>query len=158
MSYSRHLIAGLLGLILLGQFPVAAAETVAQVLARENAPPGIVFEIVSSNKARLGEVLPGVRKDMEQLRKKFPGLDIVVVSHGDEQFALSNDADRHQATRNLVQSLVTSDKVTFHVCGTYAQMKGVDESAFPDYVDVAPHGPAQIRTYVDFGYIKILVK
>jgi len=158
MRHLRKSGSWVLVLLAIALSQTAKAETVAEILALQKAPPGVVFEIVSGDEDRLEEVLPKVRGDMGKLRAKFPGLSIAVVSHGDEQFALSNGEDeRNDTTRSLVQSLVNDDKVSFHVCGTYAQMKGVDENAFPDYVDVAPHGPSQIRNYVDFGYIKILV-
>lgn len=158
MNFLKNAIAGML-IFLAATLPrTGAAETVADVLAMQKAPVGVVFEIVSDDNDRLEQVLPPLRKDIERLREKFPKLDIAVVSHGDEQFALSNDkTEGNKATRYLVQSLVDGDKVTFHVCGTYAQMRGVDAGAFPSYVDVAPHGPSQIRNYVDFGYLKIVV-
>ena len=34
---------------------------------------------------------------------------------------------------------------------------GTDPEDFPDYVDVAAHGPLQIQTYVDFGYLKVKI-
>ena len=36
-------------------------------------------------------------------------------------------------------------------------MHNVSPEDFPDYVDVAAHGPLQIQTYVDFGYLKVKI-
>lgn len=137
----------------------AQAETVDEVLSFKTAPPGVVFEIVSGDPARLKKVLPQVRKDILRLRARFKDLSIAVVSHGDEQFALTRkNQERYKETQASVRSLVMDEKVDFHVCGTYASMRNVDEKEFPDYVDVAPHGPVQIKTYIEFGYVKILVE
>lgn len=137
----------------------ARAETVEQILNMKKAPVGVVFEIVSNDSNDLAKVLPGVKKDIARLHKQFPGLDIAVVSHGMEQFALTkkNEA-KYAQTNKEVQSLTSDPNTTFHVCGTFAAMHNVEPEDFPSYVDVAPHGPAQIRTYVDFGYLKVKVK
>lgn len=152
--FARCVVLGLLVL----KTSALHAESTADVLAYKKAPAGVVFEIVSGDEDFLEQALPKVRKDIANLRKRFPGLPIVVVSHGNEQFALTRDnRDDHENSQDQVQSLVTDNNVTFHVCGTYARMRNVDEDEFPDYVDVAPHGPEQIKAYLDLGYIRILV-
>lgn len=134
------------------------ADTVEEVLSYKDAPAGVVFEIVSDDEDQLERALPTVKLGIAKLRKRFPGLPIAVVSHGQEQFALTEDnRDAYRQTHKQVQSLVADDKTNFHVCGTFAAMNNVGEDEFPDYVDVAPHGPLQIRSYEEFGYVKILV-
>lgn len=137
---------------------MARAETIEQVLAMKKAPLGIVFEIVSNNPNELAKVLPTVKKDIQRLRAQFPGLDIAVVSHGKEEFALTKDnKTKYAKTNQEVQSLASDPNTTFHVCGAFAEMNNVSPEDFPDYVDVAPHGPQQIQTYMDFGYLKIKI-
>lgn len=137
---------------------LARAETVEQVLAMEKEPVGVVFEIVSNNPDELAKVLPTVQKDIQRLHKRFPGLDIAVVSHGMEQFALTKkNKSRYSKTNQEVQSLAKDPNTTFHVCGAFAELHNVGPEDFPDYVDVAAHGPLQIQTYMDFGYLKIKV-
>lgn len=134
------------------------AESMEQVLASKETPVGVVFEIVSNNPNELATVLPKVRDDIQRLRKRFPKLDIAVVSHGQEQFALTKkNKSKYGETNKEVQSLAADPNTTFHVCGTFAEMNNVSPEDFPDYVDVAAHGPQQIRTYMEFGYLKILV-
>lgn len=136
----------------------AWAATVDEVLAYEKAPYGVVFEIISHDKAKLDRALPKVRADMQRLKSRFPDIAIAVVSHGKEQFALTRDNEsEHRETHNIVKSMIADKNVSFHVCGTFASMNNVAEEEFPDYVDVAAHGPLQIKNYVEFGYIKILV-
>ena len=137
----------------------AEGTTVEQLLARDTAPAGVVFEIVTGDSRSLDWAVPQIQQDMDRLRKKFPGLEIAVVSHGQEQFSLTKNADTEnnsiqQATRSLIQN----KDVSLHVCGTYAEWHGVDPEDFPDYVDVAPAGPAQINLYKEIGYEHVLVK
>lgn len=139
----------------------AAADTytLSHVLALEEAPSGVVFEIVSGQKNALTWAIPQVIKQARQLRQRFPGLDIAVVSHGAEQFALmTKKKSRYKNTHEAVADLISQDNIQLHVCETYAGWKGVSASEFPDYVDVAPAGPAQINNYRELGYLVINIR
>lgn len=132
-----------------------AATSVEQILSADSPPPGIVFEIVEGDEDALAGLLPRLRDDIERLHDRFPGLEIAVVSHGGEQFALqSKHRDNHVQIHAQVQSLVTSD-VSVYVCGAHAGWYGVTPEDFPDYVNVAPSGPAQINQYRELDYLVI---
>ena len=128
------------------------------IIARERAPDGVVFEIVSDEDELLGELLPSVKADIKRLRQRFPDLPIAIVSHGKELFALTskNRSTEHSA-HDLVKELVKADDVDVHVCGTHAGWYGVSAEAFPDYVDVTPAGPSQIDDYEAIGYELIIL-
>ncbi|UCE88623.1 MAG: DsrE family protein [Pseudomonadota bacterium] len=135
--------------------PLAHASTspIAHLLERSEAPPGVVFEIVSGDDDALHWAIPAVQDYIRQLRARFPGLSMAVVTHGREQFGLEknhqqDNAKVHKATRSLVQD----QDVPVHVCGTHASWRGVSEEDFPDYVDVVPQGPTQIQLYEELGY------
>jgi len=101
--------------------------------------------------------LPEVEKQSSRLRKKFPDLDIVVVSHGREMFALT--AVKQSENLNLktqVDSLV-SQQIPVYVCGTYAERKGVSDAEFPENIRVAAEGTSQIKDYINLGYTHILL-
>lgn len=137
---------------------MARAETVEEILQMKKEPVGVVFEIVSNNPDELAKVLPTVQKDVQRLHQRFPKLDIAVVSHGMEQFALTKkNQAKFSKTNQEVQSLAKDPNTTFHVCGAFAAMHNVSPEDFPDYVDVAAHGPLQIQTYMDFGYLKVKI-
>ena len=131
----------------------SSATTVDQLLERTEAPPGVVFEIVTGDSTALRWAIPQVRKYIQQLRARFPDLPVAVVTHGREQFALQTkkqgkERELHQAT----QALIKDDGVPLHVCGTHADWFGVAPEDFPDYVDVAPQAPTQIYLYQELGY------
>lgn len=145
------------GVLLLASFGVAANTDVEQVLAADEAPFGVVFEIVEADEDALEDFLPRVRDSIARIRARFPETLFAVVSHGREEFALqSRYRDEYAAVHQQVQSLVAHD-VPVHVCETHAGWYGVTAEDFPDYVDVAPTGPGQVRVYEDMGYALIVV-
>jgi len=134
-------------------------QAVEQLLQLNEAPDGVVFEIVTGDPEGLQWALPLTRSYIEKIRQRFPDIPLAVVTHGQEQFALQKQAsNEQQQVHQLVQSLTAEQNVPVHVCGTYAGWRGLTEEDFPDYVDVAAAGPAQINDYVSLGYKKIVVQ
>ncbi len=153
---NRFLYIGIAALLLSATAWADAGKQVSDILNHAEAPPGVVFEIVSGNRARLDSAIPEVKEYARLLRQRFPDLAIAVVTHGKEQFALMTDKQGdHKQTHSLVQSLVRDDDIEVSVCGTYATMNDVEAKEFPDYVNVTAAGPARINDYVSLGYIKI---
>lgn len=156
------LFACLAVLLSLGSLPANAMTTqqeVDRLIARKQAPEGVVFEVVDSDARALEWAVPQVRGYVKQLRAKFPKLDIAVVSHGNEEFALRRDSiNDFSALHQQAAALVAEDNVPLHVCERYANMKGVQAESFADFVNVAAAGPTQIRDYQSLGYVLIKVK
>ena len=129
-----------------------------EILKLEEEPAGVVFEIVTGQNQGLEWALPLVNKYIKTLRARFPDLDIAVVTHGREQFALQKDKKgENKKVHSLTQQLV-KEGVPVHVCETYAERKGVTAEDFPDFITVAATGPATINDYVAVGYIKVVMK
>ena len=132
-------------------------DSVQAIIDSGEAPEGVVFEIVSRDKQYLDWALPETKRLSMQLRDSFPQLDIAIVTHGVEQFALTkNQLATNTGLNNTVKSLLDSD-VQLHVCGTYAERKGVEAEEFSELVDVAAEGPAQINDYIKLGYLRIKI-
>lgn len=127
------------------------------ILSKNTAPEGIVFEIIGSDGEYLTKSLEKIQNYKEQLQKKFPKLDITVVSHGAEQFALTKDnATKFKKAHTKVKRLVADD-VTVHICETHASWRDVSAEDFPDYISPSPQGPAQIRQYQELGYTLVVI-
>jgi intracellular sulfur oxidation DsrE/DsrF family protein len=95
---------------------------------------------------------PRVTDYARRLRARFPDLSMAVVSHGKEEFALQKSHRREYAqVHQGVRALVGND-IPLHVCGTHAGWYGVTAEDFPDYVDVAAAGPAQVNDYRKLGW------
>jgi intracellular sulfur oxidation DsrE/DsrF family protein len=133
-------------------------EDIAQILTQTETPDGIVFEVIGSDGAYLTEALERIQKYKEQLQQKFPKLDIAVVSHGSEQFALTTDnAEKYKKAHSSVKRLVASD-VPVYICETHASWRDVSAEEFPDYINVASQGPAQIKQYQELGYTLVVIQ
>jgi intracellular sulfur oxidation DsrE/DsrF family protein len=128
-------------------------EEVKAIIAAASPPVGVLFNVLEYDEEALEWMVPRIKHYVALLRKRYPELPIVVVSHGDEMFALQSSeeglyGDVHRQVRHLVEEL----GVTFHVCGTYARANGVDAGDFPRYVDVVPLATSQISDYRELGY------
>lgn len=132
-----------------------AADEIRTLLQSDKPPAGVVFEVLEGSGDALQWAIPRIADYAKRLRDRFPGLDIAVVSHGKEQFALQKRRRaEYREVHQGVQSLL-GDEVQVHVCGTHAGWYGVTAEDFPDYVDVAAAGPAQINDYKQLGYVLI---
>lgn len=130
-----------------------------EILALPAAPPGVVIEIVTSGAEGLRWALPQAQEAVAQLRAKFRDVPVAIVTHGREQFALTQKKQStHQAEHQIVQSLTQDKQVAVHVCGTHAGWRGVSPEDFPAYVDVAAAGPAQINDYKALGYVLLVIR
>lgn len=131
-------------------------KTIEHILSLQQAPIGVVFEIVTGDENSLNWALPKTQKYIKKLRARFPKLDIAIVTHGNEQFALqTKNNKKFKQIHSLTQQLVKQDNVPLHVCGTYASWRNVTEEEFPEYVDVTAAGPATINDYISLGYTLI---
>ncbi len=131
-------------------------EKIKHLLSLKQAPAGVVFEIVTGSVNSLEWALPKTHQFIKKLRTRFPKLDIAIVTHGNEQFALkTSNNKKYKKVHSLTQQLVQKDTVQLHVCGTYAEWKNISEEEFPEYVDVTAEGPATINDYVALEYILI---
>ncbi len=139
-------------------FSSLANTDLKRVMALDVAPAGVVFEIVDWEDEYLAIAIPWVKTEIVNLRKQFPGLNIAVVSHGSEQFALLKDADAaYPEIHSQVQSLISEHDVKLELCLGHASMRGFNASDFPDYVEIEGSGPAQISAYEARGYQKVVV-
>lgn len=132
-------------------------QAVNKLLENPRPPIGIVFEVVSRDEAFLEKALPEISRLIKKLHQRFPDLDVVMVTHGREMFSLTKTSQqKNPKVKNRINSLLADD-VTVHVCGTYAEWKGVDPSDFPESINVSAEGPAQIEDYVSLGYTLIKI-
>ena len=69
-------------LLLLLSATSAWSSDVNTLLSEKEAPPGVVFEIVSDEPDLLARLMPAVKKDIKKLRDRFPDLPIAIVTHG----------------------------------------------------------------------------
>ncbi len=154
--YFFGLLSTLLMLLSASLFASDKDDT-AKVMAKNETPDGIVFEIIGSDGKYLESALTKIQAYKEQLHTKFPKLDIAIVSHGSEQFSLTkNNATKFKKAHNSVKRLVASD-IPVYICETHASWRDVSAEDFPEYISVAAQGPAQIKQYQELGYTLIVI-
>lgn len=145
-------------LLLLSSPTRAAPDPVEALLARTAPPPGVVFEIVDRDPRALELGLPWVKQAAQRLKARFPELEMALVTHGQEMFALREDAqEANPDIHRLAEGLSREDGIPVHVCGTYAGWRGLAPEDFPDYIDVAATGPVQIRNYEALDWVRVVV-
>jgi len=111
-------------------------------------PEGVLFLVMEQDEEAFNWVLPRVIHYTQQLRDKWKDLTIVVLSHGEEMFALRAEyRPLYEKMHQDVLMLVSKHEVLFQVCGSYANFSNVAPSEFPDYIDVVPFAPAEIENY-----------
>ena len=160
VHYEKIFLLVLIGLFLAQTACSRSDEARPQKILSSSEPPvGVVFEIASGDDDGLRWAIPMVQSYAKELREKFPGIELAVVSHGEELFQLTRDNRQYFAeTHKQVQSLVEDQDIEVHVCGNYAASSGINEDEFVDYVDVAERGPAQVRAYKNAGYELLFIR
>ena len=136
-----------------------AHADVQALLDRQTEPEGVVFDIETLEPNALPELADYVKQQIQILKQRYPDLDIAVVSHGAEEFALQKNAQSQNPDVHAVfRSLVDNDAVSVHVCGAVAGLKQLTKEDFPDFVSYSESGMAQINDYRALGYIIIGVR
>jgi intracellular sulfur oxidation DsrE/DsrF family protein len=143
-----------LALVLLLSSSVVFADTIAAFLSEKEEPFGLVIEIIEDNSDDWEWITPKLKNTIDQARKKYPDLQVAVVSHGKEEMALVKGDDNRQ-TKQKIRSLVQDDNVNFHVCATHASWYQYKPEDFVEFVNVATSGPAQLQIYTDMGFFLI---
>ena len=117
------------------------------------APEGVVFLVMEHDQEALQWVLPRVADYTRQLRGNWPKLPVVLISHGDEMFALRSEYEVvYPEIHRMARRLVEEQEVLFNVCEAWASNEGVVWTEFPRFVDVVPFAPAEIENYRALEY------
>ncbi len=133
-------------------------DAVDRLLTANRDPDGVVFELMAWEDNTWDWASPMIAAFTRQLRQKYPGIDIAIVSHGAELFDLA--LNRNNAAQPAIKMLETlSDQnIAIYVCGNYASFKGLGVDDFLPFVDVAPSGPAQLEDYLKLGFEPVLLE
>ena len=121
-------------------------------------PDGVVFEIITWEDNSWDWAAPMLQTATRQLRDRYPGIEIVLISHGNELFdlALKNNHPPKPAMQTL-QGL-SEEQVDFYVSGDYAKYKHLGMKDFLPFVDVSPSGTAQLQDFINLGFSHIVLE
>ena len=128
-------------------------DEVTDLIKRSSPPPGVLFVVREFDEEAFMWIVPRIEYYVYLLRNRFAGLPLAVVSHGDEMATLTSaNRDEYLSVHKSIQQLVMELDVEFYICGAFAANIGLTYEDFPDYIEVAPFGPARITDYLSIGY------
>jgi len=133
-------------------------DAVQALIVADAEPGGIVFEILTWEDNSWDWAAPMLQIATRQLRERYPGIEIVLISHGNELFdlALKNSQPANPAIK-ILQSL-SDEQVDFYVSEDYAKYKHLGTKDFLPFVDVSPSGTAQLQDFINLGFTHILLE
>lgn len=132
---------------------------VQKILDQTDVPEGVVFDIETLDSEALNSLAPYVIQQIELIRKRYPDVDIAVVTHGAEEFALQKQAQSQNADLHaMFNQLVTDQSVSVHVCGAVGGLKNLTREDFPEFVSYSDSGMAQLNDYKALGYQVVVIK
>lgn len=132
---------------------------VQKILQQTEPPEGVVFDIETLDSNALDSMAPYVTQQIELIRQRYPEVDIAVVSHGAEEFALQKQAQSENADlHTMFNQLVTEQSVSIHVCGAVGGLKNLTREDFPEFVSYSDSGMAQLNDYKALGYQVVVIK
>lgn len=98
-------------------------------------------------------VAPRLEYYISLLRGRYPGIPLIVISHGDEMRSLiKSNMINYPNIHQTIQQIVEKYQVDFQVCGAFAAYSGIDASEFPDYIQVIPSAPAAFTDHRELGF------
>ena len=132
---------------------------VEQIIQSNTEPEGVVFEIETLDPKALEILTDYVISQIKLIKRAYPAVDVAVVSHGAEEFALQKSASSEYAdVHNLFNNLVSTQGVSVHVCGAVGGLKQLTQEDFPDFVSYSASGLAQVNDYKALGYSVVVIK
>ena len=126
-----------------------------QLLLERQAPDGVVFEIMAWEDRTWDWAAPLLRRYVDQLREKYPDLDIVLISQGAELFDLARRAALRETPALRQLAALGEEGVNIYISGDYAKWKRLGKKDFVDFVDVAESGSALLEDYIELGFVPI---
>lgn len=122
-------------------------------------PEGIVFEIETLDANALVEQVSYIKSLVEKVKKRYPEVDVAVVSHGTEEYALQkSESNKNAELHNVFNQMVNQSDVSVHVCGAIAGLNKLSQEDFPEFVSYSESGLAQINDYKALDYEIIVIK
>ena len=151
---TRHLSVALLIFGVLSTTWVNAElhPAVAELISQAEEPEGVVIDIESNDPNYWQRRGAFVQHQIQSLKKQWPDLDIVVISHGRElkQLAAASQ-DKDSAIKRQI-TILNEAGIEVQVCAVASDVQGLDEDAFASSIEIADSGPASRNNYIQLGY------
>ena len=134
-------------------------EEILYITRQAEEPEGVLLHTREYDESAFYWVAPRLEYYVVLLRKAYPSLPLVILSHGDEMSALTlPNISKYREVHEIIQRLVETYEVDFQVCGRFAAINDLDESDFPGFVHMIPSAPTALADYRDLGYELISIE
>jgi intracellular sulfur oxidation DsrE/DsrF family protein len=134
-------------------------EQILYITRQAEEPEGVLLHTREYDESAFYWVAPRLEYYIALLRKAYPSIPLVILSHGDEMSALTiPNSSKYRDVHEIIQRLVETHDVDFQVCGRFAAINDLDESDFPAFVHMIPSAPTAIADYRDLGYELISIE
>ena len=134
-------------------------EEILYITRQGEQPEGVLLHTREYDESAFDWVAPRLEYYVMLLRKAYPSLPLVILSHGDEMAALTiPNTSKYREVHEIIQRLVETYDVDFQVCGRFAAINNLDESDFPGFVHMIPSAPTALADYRDLGYERISIE
>ena len=134
-------------------------EEILYITRQAEPPDGVLLHTREYDESAFYWVAPRLEYYVALLRKAYPSLPLVILSHGDEMAALTiPNMSSYREVHEIIRRLVETHGVDFQVCGRFAAINNLDESDFPDFVHMIPSAPTALEDYRDLGYELISIE
>jgi intracellular sulfur oxidation DsrE/DsrF family protein len=134
-------------------------EEILYITRQAEEPEGVLMHTREYDESAFYWVAPRLEYYVMLLRKAYPSLPLVILSHGDEMSALTlPKSSEYPEVHKIIRRLVETHGVDFQVCGRFAAINNLDESDFPDFVHMIPSAPTALADYRDLGYELISIE
>ena len=134
-------------------------EEILYITRQAEEPEGVLLNTREYDESAFYWVAPRLEYYVVLLRKAYPSLPLVILSHGDEMSALTlPNISKYREVHEIIQRLVETYEVDFQVCGRFAAINDLDESDFPGFVHMIPSAPTALADYRDLGYELISIE
>lgn len=144
------------GLLLLSSLRAEAlGASVEDLLDADRRAEGVVFEIIAWQEYSWDWAAPPLRRRVERLRAKYPGIEMAPVSHRADLFDLTRRAGLRQQASIRALSRLRAEGLEICVCGEYAAWKRLGPKGFLDFGEATASGSAQLAAYFELGFAQI---
>ncbi|MDH5231593.1 MAG: hypothetical protein OEY38_16145 [Gammaproteobacteria bacterium] len=155
LNFSKYFISIFFLMPLIGD--AQPTDPIDTILKMAKQPKGVLFEISEHKQSDIMWAVDTINNGSKRLRKRFPNLKIVVISHGEEMFALTKTRKKQFPKVHSLMQLMDEQNISLQVCATQAGWQHKTQSDFPDFIQLVESAPEQIQFYEDLGYILIEV-
>ena len=125
--------------------------------APQTTPLKYYFDVVRHSPDALLKVLTRAQSIYDQTQEQSRGtMQVVLVLHGpDITYFDSDNYEQYQEIVDLAASLDSIGVFDFKVCAASASNLGVAENRLPEFVELVPYGPAEVRRLEAAGYVRL---